>query len=97
VIDGREALANIVKISAMDALRLSGQKQQIKLKLKPADSNTPSTEPPPLPLPTPVAAPGIKYIYKCILLDALTNFTLALNKFIEYLLFCSISKFALRL
>lgn len=38
VIDGREALANIVKISAMDALRMSGQKQQIKLKLKPSDS-----------------------------------------------------------
>jgi len=38
VIDGREALANIVKISAMDALRMSGQKQQIKLKLKPSDT-----------------------------------------------------------
>ncbi|CAB3370962.1 Hypothetical predicted protein [Cloeon dipterum] len=45
VMDGREALANIVKISAMDALRMSGQKQQIKLKLKPSDGSAPSSEP----------------------------------------------------
>jgi hypothetical protein len=58
--DGREALANIVKISAMDALRMSGQKQQIKLKLKPAESATPISEPSPV-VAVPVPSTG-KYL-----------------------------------
>ncbi|KAG8225534.1 hypothetical protein J437_LFUL006073 [Ladona fulva] len=39
IIDDRAALANSMKVKAMDALKLSGQKQQIKLTLKAPGSN----------------------------------------------------------